>query len=63
MKSKSTNLARGVFAWFCFMLVVFSLIFTAIYGLSVFSTYGGEILDRLSQSATTYGQVMRGELR
>ena len=46
MKSKSTNLARGVFAWFCFMLVVFSLIFTAIYGLSVFSTYGGEILDR-----------------
>ena len=36
MKSKSTNLARGVFAWFCFMLVVFSLIFTAIYGLSVF---------------------------
>lgn len=38
MKLKSTNLARGVFAWFCFLLCAFSIIaglIFAIYYLSL----------------------------
>lgn len=63
MKSKSTNLARGVFSWFCFMLVVFSMIFALLYGFAAFSMYGGEIIDKLRQVSATCGELMSGELR
>lgn len=63
MKSKSTNLARGVFSWFCFMLVVFSMIFVLLYSFAAFSAYGDEIIDKLKQISATYGELMSGELR
>lgn len=63
MKSKSTNLARGVFSWFCFMLVVFSMIFVLLYSFADFSAYGDEIIDKLKQISATYGELMSGELR
>lgn len=63
MKSKSTNLARGVFSWFCFMLVVFSMIFVLLYSFAAFSAYGGEIIDKLKQVSATCGELMSGELR
>ncbi len=63
MKSKSTNLARGVFSWFCFMLVVFTMIFVLLFSFYAFATYGGDIIDRLRRSADVFGQVASGELR
>ena len=63
MKSKSTNLARGVFSWFCFLLVVFTIIFTAVYGVAFFSQYGSSLFEKSEDIAETVGQVMCGELR
>lgn len=63
MKSKSTNLARGVFSWFCFLLVVFTIIFTAVYGVAFFSQYGSSLFEKSEDIAETVRQVMCGELR
>lgn len=63
MKSKNTNLARGVFSWFCFLLVVFTMISCLVYGLSVFSGYGSSIIDKLYRVCGTYRQLMSGDLR
>ncbi|MGN0478535.1 MAG: sensor histidine kinase [Hominenteromicrobium sp.] len=63
MKSKSTNLARGVFSWFCFLLVIFSIIFSGVYGAAAFSEYGSSLFEKAEQVAGVCSQVLSGELR
>lgn len=62
-KSKSTNLARGIFSWFCYLLFFFSSIFVCVYGYGIFSTYGSDIFIKTESAVNTCGNVIRGELR
>ena len=59
MKLKSTNLARGVFAWFCFLLCAFSIIAGLIFAIY----YGRSIFDEGSYFFTEIGQALSGDLR
>lgn len=59
MKLKSTNLARGVFAWFCFLLCAFSIIAGLIFAVY----YGRSIFDEGSYFFTEIGQALSGDLR
>ena len=59
MKLKSTNLARGVFAWFCFLLCAFSIIVGLIFAIY----YGRSIFDEGSYFFTEIGQALSGDLR
>ena len=54
MKLKSTNLARGVFAWFCFLLCAFSIIAGLIFAIY----YGRSIFDEGSYFFTEIGQAL-----
>lgn len=63
MKSKSTNLARGVFSWFCFLLVVFTILFGVLYGFAFFSQYGSSLFEKADNLSAMMGQVLSGELR
>lgn len=62
-KSKSTNLARGIFSWFCYLLFFFSSIFVCVYGYSIFSTYGYDIFIKAESAVNACGNVICGELR
>lgn len=62
-KSKSTNLARGIFSWFCYLLFFFSSIFVCVYGYGIFSTYGSDIFIKAESAVNACGNVIRGELR
>ena len=57
MKLKSTNLARGVFAWFCFLLCALSIIAGLIFAIY----YGRSIFDEGSYFFTEIGQALSGE--
>ena len=59
MKLKSTNLARGVFAWFCFLLCAFSIIAGLIFAIY----YGRSIFDEGNYFFTEIGQALSGDLR
>ena len=59
MKSKSTNLARGVFSWFCFLLCIFSII----GGLTFVIYYGQSIFDEGGYLFREIGQALSGDLR
>ena len=59
MKLKSTNLVRGVFAWFCFLLCAFSIIAGLIFAIY----YGRSIFDEGSYFFTEIGQALSGDLR
>ena len=59
MKSKSTNLARGVFSWFCFLLCIFSII----GGLTFVIYYGQGIFDEGGYLFREIGQALSGDLR
>ena len=58
MKLKSTNLARGVFAWFCFLLCAFSII----VGLT-FAVYYPDIFEAIPSAVDKCGQALSGDLR
>lgn len=58
MKLKSTNLARGVFAWFCFLLCAFSII----AGLT-FAMYYPDIFEAIPSAVDKCGQALSGDLR
>lgn len=62
-KSKSTNLTRGIFSWFCYLLFFFSSIFVCVYGYGIFSTYGSDIFIKAESAVNACGNVIRGELR
>ncbi len=62
-KSKSTNLTRGLFSWFCYLLVFFMLIVVAVYSIAVFANYGSDIFAKVEHVVDECSQVLRGELR
>ena len=62
-KSKGTNLARGLFSWFCYLLVFFTLISVTVYGIALFTSYGSDIFTQAERVIDTSAQLMIGELR
>ena len=63
MKSKSTNLSRGIFAWCCHLLLFFVLIAVALYGVVLFIGYDSDILNTVERGFTVSRHVMQSELR
>lgn len=62
-KSKSTNLSRGLFAWFCYLLVFFTVIAVAVYSIAVFSGYGSDIFTKVEKIIYESEHILSGELR
>ncbi len=62
-KSKGTNLARGLFSWFCYLLVFFTLIAASVYSIALFTSYGSDIFTQAERVINISAQIMSGELR
>ncbi|MBP3704794.1 MAG: hypothetical protein J6I98_04585, partial [Clostridia bacterium] len=62
-KSKSTNLARGIFSWFCYLLTFFAVIAIAVYSSTLFFGYGSDIFNTAERGITVSFNVISGELR
>ena len=62
-KSKNTNLTRGLFSWFCYLLVFCTLIIVSVYSIALFTGYGSDIFPKAEHIVKECSQVLRGELR